>query len=845
MRIPLAICYLLSAVCSFGADVLWESETFTGTPLSNRLVYITPIANYSVSGSRIISGDRQRYTNDATGSLIVSNVAVARRYRVEFIGPYITTIITNSFPAEVTGYVNAADFVDGQVNDGRFTAYSKATADLRFHKTSAGSSTNATFRGTVKIPEGATVGYVFTVTNADGSGAWQPAASGVDAGLTNQWQSDAALAAQNATNKLKSDISAGSVPVAGTAITGRVNLSGSNNITGLLTVNTNQSAITNSAAVLGWGGLALSSVIYGDSSPTANWRAGIHWYPPGWDTVLAPPDQQAIDAWDSAIRSVRHWGGSPLLMPTLHFATKGSLRIEPGFGATDYYGQYYWSFGNEDANTQMRINYTTMTYKRSGTNMSDNAPYQGYGLPLRFEAVHRIGGLNAFSSPGIWGRFADTNAGYASEYSGKDAYLGELWFMARTPANDTTNGTIGIQKPDYGVLSGRMLTNGWDFRGRTMNEQLFVTVTTDTNVPLNFERAKFQTIDLNTITTNLFYTTNVIAISSFTNIYGNIHSFTNAEEKEFRIRAGALDRYLKWPSGWAVDSALPTRLTNQTQLFLRLTAWGAGETNITVSAWRILTDSAFAYDSDAQAFFTAASISDATQKGAVDYLVKARKAANLWTNAVWLCPMVGGASNAHAVNLKSPSLYPVTYTSSGVTHDANGITGNGSSGYGTIATMGTMLGSQGVTNCSVIVYCKTTAPTDAGRFIGATDGTGRFGLARNTASLGVEGPMNLNGPTSYDNLSSDFTGFLAVTRDGSDANRFFTGTRLAITQRSALATAMPTGNMLVLARMASGSPSSFTSANLAYAEIGYGYSSNGLYQLRTIINNFQTILGRQ
>ncbi len=624
---------------------------------------------------------------------------------------------------------------------------------------------------------------------------------------------------------------------------GTFNANGSNNANGIIAVRTNQAAVTNSSVVIGYGGVGLSSSIYGDSSPNSNWRGGIQFYPPGWDAVLAPVTDSTW-LWDSAIRSFHHWGGAVGDTVTLHIATRGNLRIEPGFGDNTVYGTTYWSFGNEDANTQMRLNYTTMSYRRSGTNMSDNAPYQGYGLPLRFESVHRIGGLNAFARPAIWGRFASTNAGYAAEYSGNDSYMGELWFMARTPANDTTNGTIGIQQPEFGALSGRMLTNGWDFRGRTMNEHLYVSVTTDTNIALNFEKAKFQTIDLNTITTNLFYTTNVIAISSFTNIYGYIQNLTNAEEKEFRIRAGGLDRYMKWPSGWAVDNALPTWLTNQTQLSLRLVAWGTGETNITVSTWRILTDNTFTYDADAQAFFTAAGISDATQKGAVDYLVKARKAANIWTNGVAVFPFVGGSASTHLVNLKTPGTYNITWSGS-VTHNANGITGDASTGYGTISTMGTMLGNHGVTNCSVIVYCRTVTPTDAGRFIGATDGTGRFGMARNTASFGVEGPMNLNGPTSYDNLSSDFTGFLAVTRDGSDANKWFTGTRSAITERSTLATAMPTGNMLVLARMASGSPSNLTSANLAYAEIGFGYSSNQLYQLRAIVNNFETILARQ
>jgi hypothetical protein len=172
-----AILYLLSTILiGSAADVQWLTGDLTGTPLTNRLTYITPISPYGVGGSsRFITGDRLKYTNDATGSLIVSNISVGRSYRVEFVGPYVTTTITNSFSTNVTGFVNAADYVAAPVRDAAVVTYSQTAADSRFHAKSGDTSTNASFRGTLKIPTGATVGYVLTVTNADGSSAWQAA----------------------------------------------------------------------------------------------------------------------------------------------------------------------------------------------------------------------------------------------------------------------------------------------------------------------------------------------------------------------------------------------------------------------------------------------------------------------------------------------------------------------------------------------------------------------------------------------------------------------------------------------------------------------------------------------
>ena len=170
---------LFLSITAFAADVRWTFTDFTSSPHSVKKIYITPIAAYGTNSTNIITGDRRTYTNNSLGSLIVSNVIVGRSYRVELHGPFTETVITNSFDSGVSGFVEAVNYIAAPLSDGGLTSYSKTAADARFHNVSGDTSTNAAFRGTFKIPAGATVGYVLTVTNADGSSAWSPGSGGV------------------------------------------------------------------------------------------------------------------------------------------------------------------------------------------------------------------------------------------------------------------------------------------------------------------------------------------------------------------------------------------------------------------------------------------------------------------------------------------------------------------------------------------------------------------------------------------------------------------------------------------------------------------------------------------
>lgn len=85
-------------------------------------------------------------------------------------------------------------------------------------------------------------------------------------------------------------------------------------------------------------------------------------------------------------------------------------------------------------------------------------------------------------------------------------------------------------------------------------------------------------------------------------------------------------------------------------------------------------------DANAQAFITAASITDATQKSAVNKLVTDLKTNSLWTKFKAFYPAVGGNAIAHSYNLINTANYQLTFFG-GVSHNSLGILGNGTSAY--------------------------------------------------------------------------------------------------------------------------------------------------------------------
>lgn len=139
--------------------------------------------------------------------------------------------------------------------------------------------------------------------------------------------------------------------------------------------------------------------------------------------------------------------------------------------------------------------------------------------------------------------------------------------------------------------------------------------------------------------------------------------------------------------------------------------------------YRLLFTGAGSYDADAQAYFTAAGITDAGHKSAWNTFVLDCKANGNWTPLIAAYPVIGGSSGSHAVNAKTPGTYNLSFT--GITHNSSGITGDGTTNnVNTGIQPSTAFGSNtGIHLCfysPTVTLSGTAVETDMGCFNSTT-----------------------------------------------------------------------------------------------------------------------------
>lgn len=248
-------------------------------------------------------------------------------------------------------------------------------------------------------------------------------------------------------------------------------------------------------------------------------------------------------------------------------------------------------------------------------------------------------------------------------------------------------------------------------------------------------------------------------------------------------------------------------------------------------------------DPTAAAAFIIAGLTDVTQQVLVNTAIVSAKQAGLFgaTCLAWY-PFVGGTLNRHKINYKNPldtdAAFRLAFIG-GVTHNANGITGNAISGYGnTFMIPNTALTNN---NCTVMVYTRTN--TDATTWeINArnNDNSNSLGIISSGASANTFHQANDGSLTAFINTIK--TGLWAVVRTGGLKILYQSGIQRLVTTLAA--TGRSTNPIYIL--RASGGSASYSSKNIAFAAI-YNEDLNAtqMAALYTIVQTLQTGLGRQ
>jgi hypothetical protein len=242
-------------------------------------------------------------------------------------------------------------------------------------------------------------------------------------------------------------------------------------------------------------------------------------------------------------------------------------------------------------------------------------------------------------------------------------------------------------------------------------------------------------------------------------------------------------------------------------------------------------------DPDAQAFITAAAITDPTQQSAINTLVVSLKGYSIWTKFKAIYPIVGGTAASHAVNLKTPGTYNMSFAT-GVTHSSTGMI-SGGAGYANTNLNQSLL-SQNSTHLSF--YSRTN-------------------LNANQAEIGIHaGSYNLM------QIRVSGTGYYLINTGGlptateTDSRGFFIGNRQAsndidawkngvkILNGTTASGVVGNGNLFILAYnniAGGGGASGVSTKQCAFASIGDGLTDTDAANLYTAVQAYQTTLSRQ
>ena len=238
-------------------------------------------------------------------------------------------------------------------------------------------------------------------------------------------------------------------------------------------------------------------------------------------------------------------------------------------------------------------------------------------------------------------------------------------------------------------------------------------------------------------------------------------------------------------------------------------------------------------DPDAQAFITAAAITDPTQQSAINTLVVDLKAYSIWSKMLVIYPFVGGTASSHSYNLKNTAIGTLTY-SNGVTHGAWGINGNGTAYCNTGLRASTIGISQN--SAAAGVYVGNTASQAQFQY-----GTfGNFHLYK--YSLTTYSPAVNNGLAEANYIAITNMGFAQSSRNNSTQILF---KDKGLTENTFTSTSSALNTTLDIWLLNANNYGGGTTNKVSFFYISTGLTAVDLTNMYTAVQAFQTTLGRQ
>ncbi len=251
-------------------------------------------------------------------------------------------------------------------------------------------------------------------------------------------------------------------------------------------------------------------------------------------------------------------------------------------------------------------------------------------------------------------------------------------------------------------------------------------------------------------------------------------------------------------------------------------------------------------DTDAQAFITAANITDTTQQNAIITLVTQLKTYGIWTKLKAVYPFIGGTASSHKFNLKDPRDLDAAYRlvfSGGWTHSSTGAKPNGTDAYADTKFNPTA-GYTVNNSAHISFYSRTNSSLNGANEMGCYDvnnlviTTRRSDQSNNTFLYS----NTLSGGISF--IDSDSLGLYIANRINNLANGFKNGVSKG--SNTVADNARNNKTIVIGALNATGfNITQYSPRESAFSSIGDGLTDAEASNFYTAVQTFQTTLGRQ
>jgi hypothetical protein len=253
-------------------------------------------------------------------------------------------------------------------------------------------------------------------------------------------------------------------------------------------------------------------------------------------------------------------------------------------------------------------------------------------------------------------------------------------------------------------------------------------------------------------------------------------------------------------------------------------------------------------DPDAQAFINAAAITNPTQQNAINALVIGLKAQGLWTKMRAIYPFVGGTASTHKFNLKDPRDLNAAFRlvfNGGWTHSNNGVQGNGVNNW-----MNTFFNPQtqfsaNLSSSHFSIYSRTIIPLLSGQFpvfIYTPNQDAYLYVQEFNGQIDLWGYMQGENELYGNITSSNTLGLFTISRINNLSNSLYRNqSNLATGIDSQIVTY--TSNIVTLG--GNDSIAQYSNNQYAFSTIGTGLTNTDTSNLYTLVQTFQTTLGRQ